>query len=136
VSSLCPYRGRLRRWIAASTGFALALHLVLSVLVIGHFAPSHAGAATDAFVICHGAGDKSAPDQDVPAREPGNQSHCVLCTLTNAACAVLPAASAMATFDAGVLLQRFTPRDSQVIQFASLTGEYPRGPPTHAPIAG
>jgi hypothetical protein len=126
----------LRQWIAAATGFALAIHLVLGAVVIGHFAPSQADAATDVFVICHGAGDNSAPNQNAPAGDPSRQSHCVLCTLTNAACAVLPLVTAIATFDASQFLQRFTLRDSQVIQFASLTGEYPRGPPTHAHVAG
>jgi hypothetical protein len=110
--------------------------VVLSALVIGHFAPSQAGAASDIFVICHGAGDKSAPDQDGPANQPRDQSHCVLCTLTNAACAVLPIASAIETFDARMSSQRLTLRDSQVTQFDSPTGQYQRGPPTHAPIAG
>jgi len=60
----------------------------------------------------------------------------VLCTLTNTACAVLPAASTIATFDASMLLHHVAFRDSQVIQFDSPTAEYPRGPPTHAHVAG
>jgi hypothetical protein len=133
---LCRYRGRLRRWIAAPTGFALALHLILSAAVIGHFAASKAGATGDLFVICHGAGDNSPADPDVPLQQPGYQSHCVLCALTNDACALIPTVTAIAAFEAGALSQHTIPRDSQVVQFVSLVSEYPRGPPTHAHVAG
>jgi hypothetical protein len=136
VLQLCRNRGPLRRWIAAATGFALAVHVVLSAVVIGHFAPSQADAASDTFIICHGAGDKSAPDQDGPVNQPRHQSHCVLCTLTSATCAVLPSVSAIKTFDASMFLQRATLRNPQVTQFDSPTGEYQRGPPTYISIAG
>jgi hypothetical protein len=105
-------------------------------VAIGHFAPSHADAASDAFVICHGTGDNSPVDQDGPLKQSPDQSHCVLCTLTSSACAVLPLETATATFDASILLRRVPLRDFQVISFNSLTGEYPRGPPTYAHVVG
>jgi hypothetical protein len=122
--------------MAAATGCALAAHVVLSALVIGHFAPSQAGAASDIFVVCHGAADRSAPDRDGPVNQPRYQSHCLLCTLTNATCAVLPTVSGIGIFDASMFSQLLTPRKSQVTQFDSPTGEYQRGPPSHSPIAG
>jgi hypothetical protein len=132
---LFRYRGRLRRWIAAPSGFALALHLILSSAIVGHFVASKASAASD-FVVCHGNGDNSPADPDVPPPQPGYQSHCVLCALVNGACALIPAVTAIAAFDVGALSQHAIARKSQVIQFVPLASEYPRGPPTHAHVVG
>jgi hypothetical protein len=129
---LCRYRGRLRRWIAAPTGFALALHLILSAAVIGHFAASKAGATGDLFVICHGAGDNSPADPGAPPELPDDQSHCVLCTLAHDTCAVIPVVTATAALYESTFLHGVALRASHIVQFASLASEYPRGPPTHA----
>jgi hypothetical protein len=132
VLHLFRYRGRLRRWIAAPSGFALALHLILSSAIVGHFAASKAEAADDIFVICHGSVDNSSADPDAPPPQPGYQSHCVLCALVNDACALIPTVTAIAAFDVGAFSQHAIARNSQVIQFVPLASEYPRGPPTHA----
>jgi hypothetical protein len=129
---LFRHRGYLRRSIAAATGFALAVHLVLSAVVIGHFAPSESGAPSDAFVICHGAGDNSATDHDAPINRQSRQFHCIFCTLTDAACVVLPISSVVAAFDASMRAQHVAPRDTQITGFDSPAGKYARGPPMHA----
>ena len=133
---LCSSRGPLRRFFAAATCFALAVQLILSAAAIVQLAPLSADAASDMFVICHGAGDRSTPEPNGPAKEPQDRSHCLLCTLTNAACAILPVVSAVAIFDAAMSSQRVILRESQVTQFHSPTGEYQRGPPRHIPRAG
>ena len=132
VLQLCLYRGHLRRWIAATTGFALAVHLVLSAVTV-QLAHAKAGAASDLFVICHGTGDDSPAG---PLELPGYQPHCVLCTLTSDTCAVIPIVTTIATFDESTSLHSVTLRDSQVVYYASLASEYPRGPPTHAHTVG
>jgi hypothetical protein len=133
---LFRYRGRLQRWIAAPSGFALALHLILSSAIAGHFAASKAGAADDIFAICHGSVDNSPADPDAPPPQPGYQSHCVLCALVIDACALIPAVTAIAVFDVGALSQHAIARKSQVNQLVPLASEYPRGPPTHAHVVG
>ena len=130
---MCLYRGHLRRRIAATTGFALAVHLVLSAVVVGHFAASKAAAASDPFVICHGTSDDSPAG---PLELPGYQPHCVLCTLTSDTCALIPIVTAIATFVESTSLHSVTLRDSQVVYYASLASKYPRGPPTHAHTVG
>ena len=132
---LFRYRGCLRRWIAAPSGFALALHLILSSAIVSHFSASKAGVASDGFVICHGSVDNSPADPDAPPPQPGYQSHCVLCALVNDACALIPTVTAIAAFDLGALSQHAVARNSQVIQFVPLASEYPRGPP-HVFVAG
>ena len=86
----CPYRGRLRPWIAAAATFALALQLVLGTALAGLRAAAHAGTA-DELVICHGAGGgQPSSGQNEPGKEGDDQSHCLLCTLACGAPAVLP----------------------------------------------
>jgi hypothetical protein len=128
----CRYQGRLRRWIAATASFVLALHVLLSPLTIGW----QAGANDDVFVVCHGAGGNSDVDRDGPVKQPLQDAHCVLCTLTHNGCAVLPDASMIVALDAGELSQLIASRNSQVTEYRSPTGEYQRGPPAHAFIAG
>ena len=77
----------------------------------------------------------SDADQDGPAKQPLQDAHCVLCTLTNGGCAVLPTASLIVPFDAGEFSQLVAPLNSQVTEHRSPTGEYQRGPPTHSFIA-
>ncbi|MFZ1092361.1 MAG: DUF2946 family protein [Xanthobacteraceae bacterium] len=116
--------------------FTLTLHVLLSPLTVGKPAPWQVGANGDVFVICHGAGANSDADQDGPIKQPLQDAHCVLCTLTKSGCAVLPVASLIASLDAGQFSHLITPRNSQVTEHHSPTGEYQRGPPTHAHIAG
>jgi hypothetical protein len=136
VLQLRLYRGDLRQWIAATTVFALAVHLVLSAVVVGHFAASKAAAASAPFVICHGTGQDSPADPDGSQDLPGDQSHCVLCSLTSDACGIIAPIIAIEIFASSALLQRAILRDSQVVHFDSLASEYPRGPPTHAHVVG
>ena len=136
VLQLRVYRGNLRQWIAATTVFALAVHLVLSAVFVGQFAASKAGAASDLFVICHGTGQGSPADPDGSQELPGDQSHCILCTLSSDACAIIAPVTAIEIFASRAPLQRAILRDSQVVHFDSLASEYPRGPPTHAHVVG
>jgi hypothetical protein len=121
--------------IAAVAAFTLALHVLLSPLAIGKPVPWQVGANGDSFVICHGAAANSGIDQDGPIKQPLQQSHCVLCTLTNSGCAVLPIASVIVVQPPGDFSQLIPPRNSQVTEHRSPTGEYQRGPPTHSFIA-
>jgi hypothetical protein len=132
VLQLCPYRGRLQRCIAAATAYFLALHLVLSALIVGHFAPLIAVAPSDAFLVCHGAGNNE-PDRSAP--ESGFQ-HCVLCTLANDTVTVLPRVTAIANLAWSTLSHRVILRESQALEFVSFTAEYPRGPPARGHLAG
>jgi hypothetical protein len=104
--------------------------------VVGHFAASKAGAASNLFVICHGIGQESPADPDGSQDLPGDQSHCILCTLSSDACAIIAPATGIEIFASSSLLQRGILRDSQVVHFDSLASEYPRGPPTHAYVVG
>ncbi len=141
-SVLRPYRyqGRLRQWIAAAVTIALSLQLMLSSVAIGHVPAWHVPAwqvgAGDTFVICHGVGGSSPVDQDGPAKQPDDQSHCVLCTLTNSACAVLPPESAVVTLVLGASSPYLTRHDAQVSDYRSPTGRFQRGPPLHTLVAG
>jgi hypothetical protein len=132
---LYRYPGCLRRWIATAASFALALQLVLSSLAIGHLDAWQSG-GDDTFVICHGAGDGAPVDQDGPAKPPGDGSHCVLCTLTNSASAVLPAAATIVTFASAARSRYLARSDAQVSEFHSPTGKFQRGPPRHTVVAG
>jgi hypothetical protein len=135
VFRACRYQVRLRRWIAAAAAFTLALHVLLNPLAIDKPAPWQASASGDVFVICHGAAGNSDADQGGPAKQPLQDAHCILCTLTNNGCAVLPIASLIVSFDAGEFSQLVAPRNSQVTEHRSPTGEYQRGPPAHSFIA-
>ena len=128
----------LRQWIAAAAAFTLALHVILSPLALGKpVAAWPFGENGEGFVICHGAGGNSDADQDGPVRQPLQKAHCVLCALTHNGSAVLPDASAIAAFDAGEFSALVAPRNSQVTEHRSPTGEYQRGPPlTHTQVAG
>jgi hypothetical protein len=110
------YQGPLRQWIAAAAAFALSFQLVLSSLAIGHLTAGQAGTG-DTFVICHGVGGSSPADKDGPAKQPSDQSHCVLCALTNSGCAVLPTASAVVTVAPGACSPYLTCRDAQVSEY-------------------
>jgi hypothetical protein len=128
------YHGPMRQWIAAAAAFALSLQLVLSSLAIGHLTARQAGTG-DTFVICHGVGGSSPADQDGPAKQPSDQSHCFLCTLTNSGCAILPTASVV-TFAPGTCSRYLTCHDAQVSEYHSPTGKFQRGPPLHTLAAG
>ena len=130
------YHRGLRRWIAAAAAFALALHVLVSPLAFGKPALWQADANGDVFMICHGAGGNSDADQDGPSKQPSLDGHCILCTLTQSVCAVLPDASSIVAFHADELSQLVSPQNSQVTAYRSPTGEYQRGPPTHSSIVG
>ena len=129
------YQRGLRQWIAAAVAFGFALHALLIPLANGKPVPWEAGANGVLFVICHGAGANSGSDQDQPAKQPLQESHCVLCTLAHS-CAPLPAAAVVVSLDLGTFFQLAVPPHSQVTEHRSPTGEYQRGPPTHSLIAG
>jgi hypothetical protein len=71
------YQRGLRQWIAAVVAFGFALHALLIPLANGKPVPWEAGADGALFVICHGAGANSGGDQDQPAKQPLQESHCV-----------------------------------------------------------
>jgi hypothetical protein len=135
VLGACRYQGRLRPWIAAAASIALALQLVLASALATFSAAAHAG-TPDVFAICHGAGGEQPSGQNDPGKQGDDQSHCVLCTLTCGAHAVLPIAPEAASLDRGVVPAPVGRRHAQVTEYESPTGEYQRGPPLHTLIAG
>ena len=129
------FRGRMRPWIAMAAAYALALQVLLSGLAGAH-AMAAGSVAGDLFVICHGSGDGPADSQNVPDQAPRPASPCVLCTLTNSPCAILPLDHIVVTMDV-VAASNIVPRkDGRIIEFESPTGRYQRGPPASASIFG
>jgi hypothetical protein len=126
----------VRSWIAIAAAYALALQVLLSGLAAGHFAAVGEAAASDLFVICHGAGGGSPDGQNLPEKPPLVGSCCVLCTLTQASFAILPVEHDLAAFNAMPTANVGSRRDARIIEFGSPTGQYQRGPPTSGVIFG
>ena len=131
---LRKYRSRMRPWIAMVAAYALALQVLLSGIAGAH-AMMAGSLAGELFVICHGSGDAPADNQNVPDT-PRPATPCVLCTLTNAPCAILPVDHSIATIDV-VAASIVGPRqEGRIIEFDSPTGRYQRGPPARTAIFG
>ena len=111
--------------------YALALQVLLTGLAGAH-AMAVGSVAGDLFVICHGNGDGPADSQNVPDQPPRPASPCVLCTLTNAPCAILPVEHIIATIDVATSADVGPRQEGRVIEFDSPTGRYQRGPPASA----
>jgi hypothetical protein len=135
VLKLRRFRGRMRPWIAMAAAYALALQVLLSGLAGAH-AMAAVSVADDLFVICHSSGDASADGQNVPDQLPRPASLCVLCTLTNAPCAILPIDHSIITIDVVAASKVVSRKDGRIIEFESPTGRYQRGPPASASIFG
>jgi hypothetical protein len=134
VLELRKYRSRMRPWIAMVAAYALALQVLLSGMAGAH-AMAAGSLSGDLFVICHGSGDAPADNQNVPDT-PRPATPCVLCTLTNAPCAILPIDHSIATIDI-VAASIVGPRqEGRIIEFDSPTGRYQRGPPARVAIFG
>jgi hypothetical protein len=124
----------MRPWIAMVAAYALALQVLLSGIAGAH-AMAAGSLSGDLFVICHGSGDAPADSQNVPDT-PRPATPCVLCTLTNAPCAILPAGHGVMTIDVVAAASLTAPRRARIIEFDSPTGQYQRGPPARAAIFG
>jgi hypothetical protein len=124
----------MRPWIAMVAAYALALQVLLSGIAGAH-AMAAGSLSGDLFVICHGSGDAPADSQNVPDT-PRPATPCVLCTLTNAPCAILPAGHGVMTIDVVAAASLIAPRRGRIIEFDSPTGQYQRGPPARAAIFG
>jgi hypothetical protein len=120
--------------MAMVAAYALAFQLLLSGFAAGHFMATSDASLSDPFVVCHGGGVSPSDRQDVPAK-PLAQVPCVLCTLTQAACAILPLAHGIGTTDGIMVSDVGLPADSGIIAFESPTGQYQRGPPLAASIS-
>ena len=108
--------------------YALALQVLLSGIAGAH-AMAGAGSGPDTlFVICHGSGDASSDNQNVPDT-PRPASPCLLCTLTSAPCAILPVDHSIATIDVVAAASLVARTEARIIEFDSPTGRYQRGPP-------
>jgi hypothetical protein len=125
----------MRPWIAMAAAYALALQVLLSGLAGAH-AMASGPAAGDLFVICHGSGDGPADSQNVPDHAPRPASPCVLCTLTNAPCAILPIDHGIIAIDVVAASKVVSRKNDRIIEFESPTGRYQRGPPARASIFG
>jgi hypothetical protein len=123
------YRLLLRQWIAGGASCALMLQLLLSAVTLAHSTLSMTEPEGSGFVICHGTGT-STGQNDPGNNLPPAQTHCLLCTVANSFCAVLPSAWTAVIIDASAFLQLNFPRTAQVTAYHSPTGEYQRGPPT------
>jgi hypothetical protein len=125
----------MRPWIAMVAAYALALQVLLSGLAGAHAMAAGSGAG-DLFVICHGNGDGPADSQNLPDQPPRPASPCVLCTLTQAPCAILPIDHIVVTIDVVAASDVGPQKDGRIIEFDSPTGRYQRGPPAGASIFG
>jgi hypothetical protein len=135
VLQLLRARTGVRPWIAMVVAYALALQVLLSGVAAGRFMPVADPSAGDLFVICHGRGNGPSDDQGLPDKQLP-RSPCVLCTLTQAPCAILPIDHDIARIPAIVVSSVVPGNDGRVFQFDSPTGRYQRGPPPHAIIFG
>ena len=127
-------RNRMRPWIAAVAAYALALQVLLTGVVAGHFMVAGDASASSLFVICHG--NSSSDDQDLPGKEPLARSPCMLCTLAKTPCAILPTDHGIAVSDAIGTSNAAARTDGPVLEFNSPTGQYQRGPPMGTSIFG
>ena len=125
----------MRPWMAMVAAYALAFQLLLSGFAAGHFMTTGDVSPSDPFVICHGSGVGPSDRQDVPAK-PLAQVPCVLCTLTQAACGILPLHHGIGTTDAMMVSDVGLPDESRITTFQSPTGQHQRGPPLAAAIFG
>jgi hypothetical protein len=116
--------------------YALALQVLLSGMAAGHFMALADPSARDLFVICHGTGNGSSDDQGLPGKPQLPRSPCVLCTLTQTPCAILPVDHAVARISAIVVSSVVPRNDGRIFQYHSPTGQYQRGPPSRALIFG
>jgi hypothetical protein len=123
----------MRPLIAMAAAYALAFQLLLTGMAAAHAVAN--APAGDLFAICHGAGDGAAGDQDGTGKQLP-QSACVLCTLTNAPCAVLPSDHSISFIDARSVSDVFPWNDARIIQYDSPTGQYQTGPPARDRIGG
>jgi hypothetical protein len=126
----------MRPWIAMVAAYALALQVLLSGMAGGHFMAAADASAGNLFVICHGSGNGSFDNPELPDKQPLPQSPCVLCTLTNAPSAILPSGHGIAVIDAIMVSTVVPGNDGRVIAFDSPTGQYQRGPPSGISIFG
>jgi hypothetical protein len=134
VLELRKYRSRMRPWIAMVAAYALALQVLLSGIAGAH-AMAGGSLSGELFVICHGSGDASSDNQNVPDT-PRPASPCLLCTLTSAPCAILPVDHSIATIDVVAAASLVARTEARIIEFDSPTGRYQRGPPARASIFG
>jgi hypothetical protein len=135
---LRPFRARrgLRPWVAVVAAYALAFQVLLSGLAAGALLAATDASAGDLFVICHGSGSGPANDQNLPDEPQLPRPPCVLCTLTQAPCAILPVEQAIASLPAIVVSNVVPGNDGRIFRFDSPTGRYQRGPPPRAVIFG
>jgi hypothetical protein len=91
-------RSRMRPWVATVAAYALALQVLLTGLTAGHFMAAGGASASSLFAICHGSG--SSRNQELPDKQPLAQSACILCTLAEVPCAILPTVQGIAISDA------------------------------------
>jgi hypothetical protein len=109
--------------------YALVLQVLLSGMAGGHFMAAADASAGNLFVICHGSGNGSSDNPELPDKQPLPQSPCVLCTLTKAPSAILPVGHGVAMAHAIIVSSVVPNDDSRIIPFDSPTGQYQRGPP-------
>jgi len=125
---------RMRPWIAAVTAYALALHVLLTGVAVGHAMPGGDASANSLSLICHS--DGSSDPQDLPDNQPLVQSPCIFCTLAKAPCAVLPTDHGVVISHAVEISNAALQTDGRIIAFHSPTGQYQRGPPLSISIFG
>jgi len=125
---------RMRPWIATVTAYALALHVLLIGVAVGHAMPGGDASATSLFVICHG--DGSSDPQDLPDNQPLVQSPCIFCTVAKTPCAILPTGHGVTISRAMGISNAALQSDGRIIAFHSPTNQYQRGPPLSISIFG
>ena len=125
----------VRPWLAIVAAYALAFQVLLSGVAVGHLMAFGGATADDPFVICHGRGSGASGGQEQPDKSLPRPP-CVLCTLAQAPCAILPAHTGIAVVAPIVVSNVVSAIDGRVIEFDSPTNQYQRGPPPPAVIFG
>ena len=124
---------RRRSWIALAAVYALTLQVLFSGVLIGQMGAASFG--SDAFAaICaahSGSVDDTGSGQPVSAHDP----ICVFCT-TAGSPAVLPHPAAIVNLPFFRESGPTAHAHDRAVAFASPTGQYQRGPPDIAAIAG
>ena len=129
VLQLTKARRWMRPWIAMVAAYSLALQLLLTGVAAAHMMVGSDASADGLFAICHSSSSGLAGDQDGTGKSSQPQAPCALCTLTDAAQAILPSAHVVSIIDARSLSDVVPWSDAQIIPYNSPTGHYQRGPP-------
>jgi hypothetical protein len=125
---------RLRSWIAALAIYSLALQAVFGGILIGRLGAAAIG--SDGFSAICASHSSAADDGTRPGQPPSaHDPICVFCIAASGH-AVLPHPTILAEVDFSADSSPELQARDMVLAFSSPTGQYQRGPPHSAAVAG